>query len=91
MKLTNLEIKKIFESLGFKTRIINKEEVFERNDVYHKLTYINKEYGYVIETAEGIEEAKINRYEDDDIVNIKETKEKTIEAIKECLETYYLD
>lgn len=90
-KLTNSEIKKIFESLGFKTKVINKEEVFEWKNFYHKLTYINEEYGYVIETAEGIEEAKIDRYEDDDIINIRDTKEETIAAVIDCLKAYYLD
>ena len=43
----------------------------------------------MIESADNIEEAKIGRFEDDDVIALQETKEKTIEAIKTCLEEYY--
>lgn len=89
MKLDNSEIKKIFESTGFTKHQVNKEEVFEKDGAYYRLTYINNEMGYVIESADSIEEAKLNRFEDDDVIKPYDSKEKMIDAIKECLEHYY--
>ena len=89
MKLDNSEIKKIFESTGFTKHQVNKEDVFEKDGAYYRLTYLNDEMGYVIESADSIEEAKLNRYEDDDIIKLGDSKESTINAIKACLESYY--
>ena len=89
-KLSNKEIETTFLSLGFKKHMINGESIYENEEVFYRLTYINSSYGYVIETAENKEEAKKNRFEDSDIIPLKGTKEETLRTISECLKTYYL-
>lgn len=89
MKLGNNETEKIFESLGFKKHQVNKANAFEKDGAYYRLTYLNEEMGYIIESAESLEDAKLNRFEDDDIIKVLETEDETIEAIKNCLEQFY--
>lgn len=88
-RISNQDVIAVFESLGFKQHTIKGNVLFEKDGAYYRLSYINENMGYVIESADNIEEAKIGRFEDDDVIALQETKEKTIEAIKTCLEEYY--
>ena len=88
--LVDRDIQRIFEDLGCKRHSVNGIDTFEKDGVFYRLPYVKGLNAYVIETADSLDEAKKNRFEDDDTIEIIDDKGEMIYTIKKMLSEYYL-
>ena len=82
----------VFAKLGFIPTYIGVEKNYERNGVYHKLTFLKTFNSFVIECALSYEEACMNVYEDSDILpSISIGEKEILLELENTLIKYFLD
>ena len=82
-------VSRLFTEFECNKIVLNGQTIFEKDGTYYRLTLLKSQKSYMIETAESIDEAKKNRFEDDDIVEITASVDGTYNRLKEVLEKYY--
>ena len=59
-RISNQDVIAVFESLGFKQHTIKGNVLFEKDGAYYRLSYINENMGYVIESADNYTSLRSN-------------------------------
>ena len=79
----------VFETLGWNRAVVNEVENFELNGVYVKITLHNWLNSYILESADSIEDAKNNLYEDSDLYSLDGNEEEILKEMEQSLRNNY--
>ena len=86
MILKQDEIKELLTNLGYKVSSVNNKFVYEKNNEFYKLTFVEELNGYVVEFAGSKEEADNNQFEDSDVIENNCSKKELISSITKYFE-----
>lgn len=85
-----IEIEKLFLSLGAVKARLNNGNFYEKDNFYYKMSYLKSMDSYVIEYAEGKNDAENNLFEDGDMYPLS-LGDSFINILEKDLKKYYLN